>query len=102
MFNMTYCEGNNILHIAFNNIKCIFRKSGVFSFLIFCESDKNEKMLNRYAEVIDRIKKKYCLSFDEYEDNLFIICKDFMRFKFKTDDKLPYNQKINIPVCVIS
>ena len=28
--------------------------------------------------------------------------KDFMRFRFKTDEKLPYNQKINVPVCVIS
>ena len=25
-----------------------------------------------------------------------------MRFKFKTNDKLMYNQKINIRVCVIS
>ena len=25
-----------------------------------------------------------------------------MRFKLKTDDKLLYNKKINIPVCVIS
>ena len=28
--------------------------------------------------------------------------KDFMRFRFITDEKLPYNQKINVPVCVIS
>ena len=28
--------------------------------------------------------------------------KDFMRFRFKTDDKLVYNQEINISVCVIS
>ena len=28
--------------------------------------------------------------------------KDFMRFRFKTNDKLPYNQEINVPVCVIS
>ena len=28
--------------------------------------------------------------------------KDFMRFRFKTDDNLVYNLKINIPVCVIS
>ena len=28
--------------------------------------------------------------------------KDFTRFKFETSDKLPYNQKINVPVCVIS
>ena len=25
-----------------------------------------------------------------------------MRFRFKADDKLVYNKKINIPVCVIS
>ena len=28
--------------------------------------------------------------------------KDFMRFKFRTNNKLPYNREINIPVCVIS
>ena len=28
--------------------------------------------------------------------------KGFMRFKFKTNDKLPHNQKIDVPVCVIS
>ena len=28
--------------------------------------------------------------------------KDFMRFRFKTNDKLPYNQKIDVPVCVVS
>ena len=27
---------------------------------------------------------------------------DFIRFEFRTDDNLMYNQKINIPVCVIS
>ena len=25
-----------------------------------------------------------------------------MRFRFKTNDKLPYNKKINVPVCVVS
>ena len=27
---------------------------------------------------------------------------DFMRFRFRTDDNLVYNKKINIPVSVIS
>ena len=35
LFNMSYCEENNVPHIVFNNIKCIFRKSGVFSYSIF-------------------------------------------------------------------
>ena len=28
--------------------------------------------------------------------------KDFVRFKFKTDDNFAYNRKINISVCLIS
>ena len=102
VFNMVYCENNNVPHIVFNNIECIFRKSGVFSYLIFCESDKNKNMLNRYVKVIDKIKKEILSFTDEYEDDLFIMGKDFIRFKFKTSDKLPYNQKNNISVCVIS
>ena len=102
VFNIAYCEENNVPHIVFNNIECIFRKRGVFSCLIFCESDKNKNMLNRYVKVIDKIKQEILSFIDEYEDDLFIMGKDFTRFKFKTSDKLPYNQKINIPICVIS
>ena len=28
--------------------------------------------------------------------------KDFMRIKIETDDALPYNEQINVPVCVIA
>ena len=101
LFNVNYCEENNISHIAFNNIECIFRKSGILSYLIFCESDKNKKMLD-YVKVIDGIKEEALSFINEFEDELFIMGKDFMRFKFKTDDNLVYNKKINVPVCVIS
>ena len=33
---------------------------------------------------------------------IIMMGKDFMRFKFRNNNKLPYNKKINIPVCVIS
>ena len=33
--------------------------------------------------------------------DLIIMGKDFMRFKFKTNDDLPYNTKINVSVCVM-
>ena len=36
VFSIAYCEENNVLHIVFNNIECIFRKSRIFSCLIFC------------------------------------------------------------------
>ena len=36
------------------------------------------------------------------EDVSFIMGKDFMRFRFKTSDNLPYKIKINNAVCVMS
>ena len=47
---MAYGEENNVPDLVFNNTECIFRKSGIFSYLIFCESDKNKKMLNDYVK----------------------------------------------------
>ena len=41
MFDINYCEENNVRYIVFNNVECIFRKSGIFSYLIFCETEKN-------------------------------------------------------------
>ena len=38
----------------------------------------------------------------EFEDEYFAFGDDSKRFRFKTDDNLVYNEKINIPVCVIS
>ena len=61
LFNIAYCEENSVPHIASNNIKCTFRKSGIHSYLILCESETNKKMLNNYVSIIDEIKKnKYC------------------------------------------
>ena len=99
LFNFSYCSENSVPHIVFNNIECIFRKSGVFSHLIFCENYKNENKLNNYVGIIDQLKDEILSWTDE---DYFVMGKDFMRFKFRTDDKLVYNLKINIPVCVIS
>ena len=57
-------------------------------------------MLDKYVKIIDEIKEE--ILFVEDRGKEFIMAKDFMRFKFKTDDNLLYNQKINVPVCVIS
>ena len=32
MFDISYCEKSNMLNIVFNNIECIFRKSGINSY----------------------------------------------------------------------
>ena len=58
VFDISYCEENNSAHIVFNNIECIFKRSGVFSYLIFCESNKSKKMLNEYVKITDQIKEE--------------------------------------------
>ena len=59
-------------------------------------------MLNNYVRIIDKLKEELLSWVDELDDDYFFSGKDFMSFKFRTDDELMYNQKINIPVCVIS
>ena len=39
MFELSYERENNTPYAVFNNIECIFRKSGIESYLIFCESE---------------------------------------------------------------
>ena len=56
-------------------------------------------MLKNCTKIIDEIKKQILFIVD---DDIFVMGKDFMRFRFETNDKLPCNQKINVPVCVIS
>ena len=46
IFNLSFCEKNCVPHIVFNNVECIFRKSGIYSYLLFCETDKNKNMRN--------------------------------------------------------
>ena len=59
-------------------------------------------MLDDYVKVIDGIKEKVLSFIDEFEDETFIMDCEYLSFRFKTNDKLPYNQKIKRPVCVIS
>ena len=103
LFNLCYSDENSVPHIVFYNIECIFKKSGIYSYLIFCESDKNKDMINNYFKNIDPLKKGITSWIDELEeDDSFTLGDDFTKFKFRTDDNLVYNEKINIPVCVIS
>ena len=48
-------------------------------------------MLNNYASIINQVKEEI-FSFED--EDYFVMGKDFMRFKFRTDDNLVYNQKL--------
>ena len=98
--NLCYSAENGIPHIVFNNIERTFKKSGIYSYLVFCESDKNKDMVYNYSKIIDQLKEEIISWIDE-EDS-FTLGDDFLKFRFRTDDNLIYNEKINIPVCVVS
>ena len=58
LFNVAYCEENSVPHIVFNNTECIFRKSGIYIYLIFCESEKNKNVLGNYVKIVDKIEEE--------------------------------------------
>ena len=90
LFNPCYYSEDSVPHIVFINIDCIFRKSRIYSYLIFFESGKNKNMLNSYAEIFDKIKEEILSWVD---DDYFIMGKDFVRFRFRTDNESVYNKK---------
>ena len=55
-------------------------------------------MLKNYTERWDEIKEQIELITG---DKVTKYCKDFMKIRFKTNDDLPLNKIINIPVCVV-
>ena len=56
-------------------------------------------MMDSYVSIIDQLEEEL-LPFQDEE--YLVMDKPFMRFKFRTNDQLKYNQKMNIPICVIS
>ena len=53
MLNLCYYEEHGVPHIAFNNIECIFRKYGIYSYLVFYKNDKNKGIKNNYVRITD-------------------------------------------------
>ena len=51
-------------------------------------------MQNNYTKVIGRIKEEILSLTVDKNESEFVLGRDFMRFKFKTDDELVYNKKL--------
>ena len=131
-YNICYSDKTGVPHIVFNNIDCYFKTNGDYSSLIFCDNNNNKKnIINIYFKIIKQLRDEVFSFLDEFEDHNFVFADDFTRFrfikndnviayvvddddddddddinpsrfKFRTDDNLLYNKKINISVCVIS
>ena len=55
-------------------------------------------MLENYLNIFDNVAEQIELMAD---DNIQY-CKNLLKIKFKTNDGLPFNEIVNIPVCVIN
>ena len=119
--NICYNDKIGVPNIVFNNIDGYLKKIEWNSSLIFCDNIKNKNIIYFYFKIIKHIRDEVFSLIDEFEDDDFIFANDFTRFrfikndnvidyddnnedddsltnfKFKTDDNLLYNKKINIP-----
>ena len=93
--NLCYSDKTNVPHIVFNNTDCYFKKSGTYSFLVFCDNDKNKAMINNYVRIIKQLEDEIFSYIDEFEDEDFVFGGDTARFRFKTDDNLVCNELIS-------
>ena len=62
----------------------------------------NKAMINNHVRIIRQIEDEIFSYTNEFEDEGFVVGGDSKRFRFKIDDNLVYNEKIYIPVSVIS
>ena len=76
MYEISYNEECNTPYVVFNNITCVFRKSGKDKYLTFCKTQENKRMLKNYTKIFDEIKRQIVLM---TEDDVFVMGKDFMR-----------------------
>ena len=88
----------NSLYFVFNDLDAYIEESGENKYLIFASTEKNKIMFGLYKELWDEFKEEIELITG---DKVTKYGKDFMNVRFKTNDDLPLNKIINIPVCVV-
>ena len=94
IYNLCYFDKTDVPHIVFNNTDGYFKKSGTYSFLVFCDNDKNKAMINNYVKIIKQLQDEIFSYINEFEDEDFVFGGDTARFRFKTDDNLMCNELI--------
>ena len=77
----------NTLYLVFNNLDASIEKSGEDRYLVFASTEKNKIMLKVSTELSGEIKEQIDLTTGDKVTN--------------TNDDLPLNKIINIPVCVV-
>ena len=85
MYVIKYIKNlNNTLYLVFNNLDAYIEKSGENSYLIFTSTEKIQIMLKNCMELWGEIKEQIELITG---DKVTKYSKDFMKIRFKTNDK---------------
>ena len=72
-YNICYSDKIGVPHIIFNNIDCYFKKNGNYSFLVFCDNEKNKTMINIYLKIIKQLHDRIFSFIDEFEDEYLFL-----------------------------
>ena len=94
VYDIEYFNNFGTLHLIFNNVDAYFMLFNEDKYLIFDKTERNKDMIEKYDKLWDFIRLV-----DDAEP--FKYKKDFMKINFKSDDKVPINEILNIPVCVL-
>ena len=96
-------DHKNFLYLSFNKVDAYIEYNPIeddskAKYLVFPFTDKNREALENYTELWDKIK-------DQIEtingDNPIEYEKDFMKARFESNDDLPLNKILNIPVYIM-
>ena len=98
VYDIEYFNNFGTLHLIFNNVDAYFMSFNEDKYLIFAKTERKKDMIENYEEFWDFIREEIRLINDVEP---FKCKKGFMKIKFKSDDKVPINEILNIPVCVL-
>ena len=87
----------NPLYIMFNRINGYFEEIKENKYLTLVSTNENKEKIKKYEELwikINNLIKTITKKSDDYD-------KKYMKIEFHSDDKLPLNKAIEIPVLVI-
>ena len=85
-------------HLIFNNANRYIKESNGYKYLIFDFTNKNKKVLKKYAELCDEIKDQI----ETINNSEPVKYKtDFMKIRFESYDDLPLGKILSIPSMII-
>ena len=88
----------NLLYLRVDHTNGYIEEKGVNKYLVFDSTNENKELLKKYNNVFNGIRdkiKEVCCDECDYE-------KDYMKFKFNSNDNLPLNKPLKFHNMTIS